>query len=401
MEKPEQAQQNGTEESTRGFQKTSEHAHRAQNTNESDRVLEAFQTLAEHVPDIITRHDAATFRYLYANPAITRTTGLPPEAFPGKTSRELGMPEEQALFFEQQLTRVVQAGTPITVEYSFPLLDQMRHYQSRLVPEYNVEQKMVSILVITYDVTDLKEQEGRKDAFISMAGHELRTPLTALKGNLQLASRQVDRLVAAEQEPRLQKALQEVQQRLARTLRQVAVQQRLINDLLDVSRITTNKLELSLAACDLRALVQESVEDQQASTPTRKIVLDMQVSEAVHVLADRDRIGQVISNYLTNAIRYSDRDQPVIVGLALSDQQARVWVQDFGPGLSIEAQKRVWERFYQEPGVAVQGGSGVGLGIGLYICQRIIALHNGQCGVESTLGQGSTFWFTLPLNSLP
>ncbi|GCE22609.1 PAS domain S-box protein [Dictyobacter kobayashii] len=367
-------------------------------TDQLSRAVQAFQTLADHVPDMITRHDARTLRYLYANPAVTYTTGISPDAFPGKTPRELGMAEEECQFFEQQLKQVAQTGIPLTVEYNFTHHDQLRHYQSRMIPEYDREQKLNSILVITYDITELKEQESRKDAFISMAGHELRSPLTAIKGNLQLASRQVDKLVADGQETQVQTTLQEVQQRLGRTLRQVAVQQRLINDLLDVSRITSDKLKLSIETYDLRALVQDSVEDQRASTPNREIQLELQTSEPVMVQADKDRIGQVICNYLTNAIKYSSNEQAVTVGLALADQQARVWVQDHGPGLSAHAQQQVWKRFYQEPGILVQNRSGVGLGIGLYICQSIIAHHHGLVGVESTPGHGSTFWFTLPLN---
>lgn len=368
--------------------------------DELSRAAHAFQMLADHVPDTITRHDATTFRYLYANAAVTRATGLPPEVFPGKTYRELGMSEEECLFFDQQLNQVVKAGLPFTVEYKFPIDGRMRQYQSNLIPEYDGEQKMISILVITYDITELKEQEQRKDAFISIAGHELRTPLTALKGNLQLADRQINKLLADRQEPsmlQVRTELQAIQKRLARALHQVGLQQRLINDLLDVSRITANKLTLSIEECDLRMLVQESVEDQLASTPNRRILLEMQVAEPVIVRADRGRIEQVISNYLNNAIRYSHKDQPVTVGLAVHGQQARIWVEDRGPGLSAEAQKHVWERFYQEPGVTIQTGSGVGLGIGLYICQTIIARHGGQIGVESALKQGSTFWFTLPL----
>ncbi|GCE31607.1 histidine kinase [Dictyobacter alpinus] len=370
--------------------------------DELARAAQAFQTLADHVPDIITRHDATTFRYLYANPAITHATGLPPEAFPGKTSQELGMPEELYLFFEQQLTHVVQTRQPFNISYSAHSVDQLRQYQSNLVPEYDSDQNMISILVITYDITELKELESRKDAFISIAGHELRTPLTSLKGNLQLANRQLDRLIADDQGLFMsptQLTLHEVQKRLTRSLHQVALQQRLINDLLDVSRITINKLELSIEECDLRALVQESVEDQLASTPTQAIQLDIQTTDSVLIMADRDRIGQVISNYLTNAIKYSNNDQPITVGLSVQADQARVWVQDHGPGLSADAQQHIWERFYQEPGVTARSGSGTGLGIGLYICQTIIAHHNGQLGVESTLGQGSTFWFTLPLST--
>jgi signal transduction histidine kinase len=114
-------------------------------------------------------------------------------------------------------------------------------------------------------------------------------------------------------------------------------------------------------------------------------------------LADRARISQVVTNYVTNALRYSRPSQPVQIGLTLQEGLARVWVQDRGPGLTEEAKTQLWQRFHQVKGIAVQSGSGKGLGLGLYICQTLIAQHQGKVGVESTPGEGSTFWFTLPL----
>jgi hypothetical protein len=115
------------------------------------------------------------------------------------------------------------------------------------------------------------------------------------------------------------------------------------------------------------------------------------------VLADRDRISQVVTNYVTNAIRYSPASQPVHIGLTAEKDLARVWVRDRGPGLSAEAQKEIWQRFHQVKGIPAQSGSGKGLGLGLYICQTLIAQHQGEVGVESSPGEGSRFWFTLPI----
>ncbi|WP_236031538.1 sensor histidine kinase [Ktedonospora formicarum] len=100
---------------------------------------------------------------------------------------------------------------------------------------------------------------------------------------------------------------------------------------------------------------------------------------------------------MTNALRYSPANQPVVIGLDCEDGVARVWVRDQGPGLSQEAQKDIWQRFHQVKSVPVQSGSEKGLGLGLYICQMLIEQHQGAVGVESTPGEGSTFWFTLPL----
>jgi signal transduction histidine kinase len=104
-----------------------------------------------------------------------------------------------------------------------------------------------------------------------------------------------------------------------------------------------------------------------------------------------------LTNYLTNALKYSAADRPVAVGLDIEEQQARVWVRDEGPGIPARKQERIWERFHQVKGIEVQSGSGVGLGLGLPISRAIIEHHQGQVGVQSARGAGSTFWFSLPL----
>ena len=129
----------------------------------------------------------------------------------------------------------------------------------------------------------------------------------------------------------------------------------------------------------------------------RAIYLEMPEGETTPVSADPERIGQVLSNFLSNALKYSQEGRPVVVRLKKEENMVRVSVQDEGPGLTPSEQEQVWERFYQVEGIQRQRGSSVGLGLGLYICRAIIEQHQGQIGVESTKGEGSTFWFTLPL----
>ncbi|HEU5378319.1 MAG TPA: HAMP domain-containing sensor histidine kinase [Ktedonobacteraceae bacterium] len=175
------------------------------------------------------------------------------------------------------------------------------------------------------------------------------------------------------------------------------MQTRLINDLLDVSRITTKTLKLSPERCDLISIVRQTVEDLRAIAPERSLLLALPEHAVVPVLADGARISQVVTNYVTNALRYSSSDQPVHIGLTIQEDVARVWVRDQGPGISEEAQTQMWQRFQQVEEVPVLSGSGKGLGLGLYICQTLIEQHQGAVGVESTPGEGSTFWFTLPM----
>jgi hypothetical protein len=257
------------------------------------------------------------------------------------------------------------------------------------------------LLVVGFvlDLTARKEMERQKDLMLSMTSHELKTPLAALKGTFQLLQRRAKRLGTQTDHlsPEVSAFFNDLIERLTAGARQVDVQTHLINDLLDVSRITANTLKLELEQCDLASIVRETVEDLRVTAPSHSLILEVPEHTTVMVCADRARISQVVTNYLTNAIRYSSADQPTYIGLTIQEEAVRVWVRDKGPGLTEETQKELWQRFHQVKGVPVLSGSGKGLGLGLYICQTLIAQHQGEVGVESTPGEGSTFWFTLPI----
>jgi signal transduction histidine kinase len=239
------------------------------------------------------------------------------------------------------------------------------------------------------------------DEFLSIASHELRSPLTSIKGNIQLTQRRLKAVIGNRSASTLDDLdkLEMAYTLLERAEQQMRVLNRLVNDLIDISRIQAGKLDLQiqLRPSDLASIVKEVVQEQRKLHPERTIRLEISAQEPVPVTADDDRIGQVVTNYLTNALKYSTIERPVDVSLQLGSGMARVSVRDEGPGLSLEDQERIWERFYQAENIDVQTGSSVGLGLGLYISKTIIERHHGQVGVQSRRGVGSTFWFTLPL----
>ncbi len=313
------------------------------------------------------------------------------------------LPEQRPV--DRLLRGEILANEDVT-DILFQTLDKRTVYVSVSgAPIYDMLGQIIGAVAIFHDVTERRKQEHRTnellrnmDEFLSIASHELRTPLTTINGNIQLAKRRVKGLLPPTgPEEDFEEKLTLIQELLSRAERQVRVQNRLVSDLLDVSRIQANRLELHKMPCDLLAIVYEVVEDQRASLPDRTINLHHITREhRIPIDADPDRIAQVLTNYLTNALKYSATDHPVEVSIKMEDNLAYVGVRDEGPGLSPEAQKKIWERFYRVPGITVQSGSGVGLGLGLYICRTIIERHNGQIGVESKQGVGSTFWFTLP-----
>ncbi len=305
--------------------------------------------------------------------------------------------------WEGQLTHSRRDGTQVIVE-------------SRQVLLKDESGQTTAILEINRDITErermqreqeearanelaLREANRRMDEFLGIISHELRTPLTTIKGNVQLARLRLRtslKEVPANKDV-LRNMLEEVQMMLERAERQTNVQNRMVSDLLDISRLQADKLELRLVPCDLATIVHEMVADQRSTTLKRAIYLEMLEGETAPVIADPERISQVLSNYLTNALKYSQESRPVVVQLKKEENMVRVSVQDEGPGLTPSEQEQVWERFYQVEGIKRQRGSSVGLGLGLYICRAIIEEHQGEVGVESTKGEGSTFWFTLPL----
>lgn len=247
----------------------------------------------------------------------------------------------------------------------------------------------------------LQEATRRYDTFLSLASHELRNPLTGVIGYLHLA---LKHLGALEQQggrvPATEERVQRIHQHLDSALQSAHTLDRMIGDLLDVARVRADQLVVVMRPCNLAEIVRRAVAEVKARAAERTLVLALPKGEDVPVLADADRIGQVVTNYLSNALKYSPSERPVEVRLAIEGSLARVAVRDEGPGLSPEEQARLWQRFSRVPGIAVQdnrGDFGANLGIGLYLCREIMQRHHGHVGVESTPGHGSTFWFTLAL----
>jgi PAS domain S-box-containing protein len=246
----------------------------------------------------------------------------------------------------------------------------------------------------------LREVAHQMDKFLATAAHDLRNPVTVAKISFQLASRRLEWLAAegATAPPEVAVRLAGLQSVLAEAGKSIERLNQLVAVLFDIARARLGQLTLDLQPCDLAAVVREQVTAQRLVVPDRTIQLVMpDDAQPVPVRADALRLGQVLANYLTNALKYSPADQLVEVSLTMSSDQAAVSVRDSGPGLPPSEQVRVWEPFHRAPGVEVQSWSVGGLGLGLHICQTIIERHGGHVGVTSDVGAGSTFWFTLPL----
>ena len=237
-------------------------------------------------------------------------------------------------------------------------------------------------ITIFSDITESYEEKQRKDEFISMASHELKTPVTSLKGFTQVLQRRL-----------LKQGDEQGLHYLARMDAQLNRLTKLVGDLLDVSKMQAGKLTFDVEPFELDALIQETVENVQATTSTPEIVVEGRTGACI--LGDQDRLGQVFINLLTNAVKYSPRADKVVVHLSQEKQQAIVSVQDFGIGIDVSHHQKIFERFYQvtDP----EERTYPGLGMGLYISSEIVERHHGRMWVESRKGNGSTFSVALPL----
>jgi signal transduction histidine kinase len=247
----------------------------------------------------------------------------------------------------------------------------------------------------------LEETTERMDEFLSIASHELRTPLTSLTMNVQLLDYWLNgergRLVDEPATEYAARAVATVRPLIQRSSQSVRWLDRLVGDLLDVARIREGRLPLQPQRIDLVSTVREVVDELSQTQAARTVQLKIEAPEPMLVDADPERIGQVVSNYLSNALKYSRPDRPVTVEVRMEGVQARVSVRDQGVGIPDAELEHIWERFYRVGGIGHQSGSKVGLGLGLYISRDIVERHGGQVGVHSRPGKGSTFWFTLPL----
>jgi two-component system, OmpR family, phosphate regulon sensor histidine kinase PhoR len=230
------------------------------------------------------------------------------------------------------------------------------------------------------DVTNRRKLIQQKDEFISVASHELKTPVTSLKASLQL----LDRLKGKPESEMFGKLVDQANKSMGK----ISV---LIEDLLNVSKYNSGQLHINKKRFSLFELVQECCQEVRTAG---KYVIRSKGDPSIVVEADPDKIDQVVVNFINNAIKYAPDSLEIAIDVKRVNNQARVSVTDQGPGIDPEKAPYIFDRYYRVDNSNMQYS---GLGLGLYICSEIIKKHQGEIGVDSVPGRGSTFWFSLPL----
>jgi len=239
-------------------------------------------------------------------------------------------------------------------------------------------------LSLQKEALEQKAAMEKKDEFISIASHELKTPVTSIKGYVQL----------------LQHNFQQDGNDLAANLlgrvdAQINKLSTLISDLLDVKKIENGQLHYNENLFDFNELVAEVIEE--TSQILKKHTLLQKLGESKMVKGDRNKIGQVIINFIDNAGKYSPIDSEILINTDIVGNSIKLSVKDHGIGIPANQQGKVFDRFFRVSGEKEDTYSG--LGLGLYISSEFIKRHKGTIGVESEIGDGSTFYFTIPIAS--
>ncbi len=281
------------------------------------------------------------------------------------------------------VSRVRAVGQVLGFELELPGLDS-RRLQVNATALLDRGGKQRGMILVFHDLTRLKQLENTRQEFVANVSHELRTPLSMIKGYVETL------INGAKDDPNVAtRFLQTIEKHADRLTY-------LIEDLLTISRLESGQVVMNLQKVELRSVAGDVINDLQSRARNKQVVLENQIADEIAVRADADRIQQVLFNLVDNAIKYGRLEGQVWLNARFAGEQfVEVSVRDNGPGIPPDSLDRVFERFYRvdKARSREQGGTGLGLSI----VKHIIQSHGGEVWVESQVGQGTTFFFTLPL----
>ena len=338
-----------------------------------------FRQMADSIIQMVWVTDA-NGQHGYYNKRWYDFTGSTFEDSKGEGWNQLFHPDDQELAWDKW-RHSLKTGEAYEVEYRLKnFAGEYVWVLGRAAPFYNGKGEIIKWFGTCTDIHEQKLLQQQKDDFISIASHELKTPITTLKASIQL----LDRLVL-DDETNVKRLIEKAK----KTTDKVTG---LIGDLLNASKFNHGQLHLNKTDFRIANLIDECCEYINLEG---KYVVSVTGPKDLLVNADIDRVGQVITNYISNAIKYAPLSTEILITIAELDDQVKVTVIDQGDGIAPEKMPHLFDRFYRADS---SGSQYSGLGLGLYICAEIIKKHNGEIGVDSEIGTGSSFWFSLPLN---
>jgi PAS domain S-box-containing protein len=329
-------------------------------------------------------------RFVYANEGLLKLWGKPREEAIGRTCLELGYEPWHAAMHDREIDQIVATKKPIRGEVPFTGTFGLRHYDYLLVPVLGTDGEVVAVAGTTRDITEhkqmeaaLRESDRRKDEFIAMLAHELRNPVAPIRNAAEIISRIAtdERLLG-----------------LAGVLkRQTGQLSRLLDDLLEVARITQGRIELRPETVAIQACVQLAVEAVEPMIKEGHQQLSVtREGLSIFVHADKVRLTQCIVNLLTNAAKFTPENGDIRVNTCVENGRAIIEVTDTGVGIAADLLPGLFDLFVQGPR-SLDRSEG-GLGIGLSVCKQLIEMQGGHVsGASDGVGHGATFTIHLPL----
>lgn len=322
------------------------------------------------------------FRITNINPTAAKAFGIGPEEAQNKHFLEIIRSEQLFKYmkqlFESQQPLLIEEGEDI---YTIQHGEEQRHYQFSITPIK--AGPMLEAILLLRDVTKLRELDRLKSEFVMMASHELRTPLTSIGMSIDLLT-----------EGSISKLNEKEQQLLLAAHEEVQRLKALVSDLLDLSKIEAGKVDMEFDKVSVSLLFEKAVAVLKTQADEKSIKLSFEAKEGLpQVKADPNKITWVLTNLISNAMRYTSAGGNIRLAAVQVYPQVHILVSDDGTGIPYEYQSRIFDKFVQVKGEK----AGEGSGLGLAICKEIVRAHGGTIWVDSTPGQGSTFTFTLPI----
>ena len=349
----------------------------------AERELSQFRATLDRTNEAILIFDAVSLRFTYANSGAVKHLGYSVEELMQKTPLDL-KPEFDDSKYRKVLEPLI-AGQSETTTFE----TVHRHKDGHDIPVEIVLQYMAPpdepprFINIVRDISDRKRLDRLTSEFIAMVSHELRTPLTSIRGSLGLVANGVTGLLPPQ-------AQEYVDMALANSKRLV----HLINDILDLEKIQSGKAELNLQPLDLVNVIQNTVAANEALASAHNVRLSfIEKVPDIEVLADEDRLMQVLTSLISNAAKFSPDGEVVELSMVKRDNRIRVNVSDSGPGISRGFADRIFQRFAQEDSSSTRAKGGMGLG--LNIARTLIEAMGGEIGFEPAPGGGATFFIEL------
>lgn len=347
-----------------------------------------YSTLVNNINDVVILVQDEAIKYV--NPAVSTITDLTPDDVIGKSMLGFISPEFREVVKDHYIKRL--QGKEVENRYEFSIIGR----QGKIIPVENnssfitFEGRPATISILR-DISRFKEIEKIKSDFISVASHQLRNPLTGIKWFSKLL---LDQKVGSlsEEQADFVRQIYDSNERMIR----------LTNDLLEVSHIENGeKFKIEKKPGSMIELIKKVIKDQKINFPEKDIEIDVESSCSDKMVFDFDenKIYEAISNIVSNSIKYSNSDAKVIIKIKAEclDKEVKIMVEDFGLGIPISQQKRIFQKFFRAENIL--GISIDGTGLGLYIAKGMIEAHGGKIWFESEQDKGTRFYFTLPLEN--